>query len=105
MEDALKAGIDAFGGREREEVKAVQRAVRLDADLAREVLGTAARKAFLGYVTRSRNQRDRLEAAKELKKLVFFSNLVIAPLLEDIRVRGVPEMHAGSKPSFFEPNA
>lgn len=39
------------------------------------------------YIGRSRNKRDRLEAAKELKALVFFSNIVVAALLEDVQVR------------------
>ncbi len=41
-------------------------------------------QAFIG---RSRNKRDRLEAAKELKALVFFSNIVVAALLEDVQAR------------------
>ena len=36
---------------------------------------------------RSRNKRDRLEAAKELKALVFFSNIVVSALLEDVQAR------------------
>ena len=45
------------------------------------------RRAFLGFVTRSRNVRNRLDGAKELKKLVYFSNIVVSPLLEDLLVR------------------
>ena len=45
------------------------------------------RRAFLGFVTRSRNVRNRLDGAKELKKLVYFSNIVVSPLLEDLQVR------------------
>lgn len=40
------------------------------------------------YITTSRNQRNRVDAAKELKKLVFFSNICVAPVLEDLKVRG-----------------
>ena len=43
-------------------------------------------RAFLGFITRSRNVRNRLDGAKELKKLVYFSNIVVAPLLEDLQV-------------------
>ena len=31
--------------------------------------------------------RNRLDGAKELKKLVYFSNIVVSPLLEDLQVR------------------
>ena len=41
---------------------------------------------MLQYVNTTRNQRNRLDAAKELKKMVFFSNIVVAPLLEDLKV-------------------
>lgn len=57
---------------------------------AREVLDAAARKVFLQYISQSRNQRNRLDAAKELKKLVFFSNIVVAPLVEDLKARLSP---------------
>lgn len=43
--------------------------------------------AAQAYVGRSRNKRDRLEAAKELKALVFFSNIVVSALLEDVQAR------------------
>ena len=39
------------------------------------------------YITAARNQRDRVEGSKELRKLVFFSNICVAPLLEDLKAR------------------
>ena len=44
----------------------------------------------MGYITRSRMTRDRLAAAKELKKLVYFSNIVVAPMLDDLKVLPYP---------------
>ena len=38
------------------------------------------------YISKSRTQRNRLDSAKELKKLVFFSNVCVTPLLEDLKV-------------------
>ena len=89
VEDAINAGIDRFSFDDRDRVKTAQKELRISDSLAKEILDTVARKAFTGFVTRSRSQRDRLEAAKELKKLVFFSNIVVAPLLEDVQVRVV----------------
>lgn len=43
------------------------------------------RAIFLSYVKRARAQPNRLETAKELKKMVFFSNMVVRPLLEDVK--------------------
>ena len=47
----------------------------------------AACRAFLGFVSRARMNRNKLDGAKELKKMVFFSNIVVAPLLEDLKAR------------------
>lgn len=42
----MNAGIDRFGTDDREAVRRAQRDLRLEPALAREVLSTAARKAF-----------------------------------------------------------
>jgi hypothetical protein len=38
------------------------------------------------FITASRLKSNRLEAAKELKNMVFFSNIVLAPLVGDLKV-------------------
>ena len=86
VEDAVNAGIDRFSFDDRDNVKRSQKELRIPEDLAKEILDTVARKAFIQFISRSRSQRDRLEAAKELKRMVFFSNIVVAPLLEDTQV-------------------
>lgn len=55
-----------------------------------ELLDSTVRTAFMGFITRSRNKPNKLEAAKELKALVYFSNMVVTPLLEDINVSPPP---------------
>ena len=35
--------------------------------------------------------RNKLDGAKELKKMVFFSNIVVAPMLEDMQVMIDPQ--------------
>lgn len=86
IEDALNAGHERFSFEDRENVKKTLQDVRLDPELAKEMLSTTAKKAFMGFITRSRNKPNKLEAAKELKALVYFSNLVVTPLLEDMNV-------------------
>ncbi len=46
VEDAMNAGIERFGLNDREAVRRSMRDLRLEPALAREVLSTAARKAF-----------------------------------------------------------
>lgn len=86
VEDALNAGHERFSFDDRDNVKKVIQDVRLDTEIAKEILSNTARKAFMGFISRSRNKANKLEAAKELKALVYFSNLVVTPLLEDINV-------------------
>lgn len=86
VEDAINAGIDRFSFDDRDNVKRSKRELRIADSLAKEILDKVARKAFVQFVTRSRGQRDKLEAAKELKKMVFFSNIVVAALLDDVQV-------------------
>ena len=92
VEDALSAGVDRFDATDRLKVREAQRALRLDEVLARDALSVAARRAFLGFVTRARTKtagqgQAQHAGAKELKSLVFFSNMCVAPLLEDLKVR------------------
>ncbi|CAL8468289.1 g7829 [Coccomyxa elongata] len=85
VEDAMRAGIDRFGFAEREAVEKSQKDLRLDESIAAEILDSVSRRAFLAFVSRSRTKSNRLDAAKELKALVFFSNIVVSPLLEDLK--------------------
>ena len=87
VDDALNAGHERFSFDDRDSVKKTLQDVRLDPEIAKEVLSSTARKAFMGFISRSRNKANKLEAAKELKALVYFSNIVVTPLLEDINVR------------------
>lgn len=82
----MRAGIDRFGFAEREAVEKSQKDLRLDESIAAEILDSVSRRAFLAFVSRSRTKSNRLDAAKELKALVFFSNIVVSPLLEDLKV-------------------
>ena len=97
----MKAGIDRFGFAERENVERVKKDLRLDSALAKGILNDVAKKAFMAFVSRSRTKSNRLDAAKELKGLVFFSNIVVAPLLEDVDVSCSPStpLHPAPLPS------
>ncbi|KAL4434488.1 hypothetical protein ABPG75_000929 [Micractinium tetrahymenae] len=85
VNQALAAGIDGFGFEDRRAVQQAFKDLRMDRAAARAVLEDVARKYFLQFITQSRNTRNRLDAAKELKKLVFFSNICVAPLLDDLK--------------------
>eukprot|EP00891_Asterochloris_glomerata_P003309 jgi/Astpho2/3309/fgenesh1_pg.00054_%23_10_t len=101
LADALAAGIDNFTSNDRANVKRAKKDLRISDTLAKECLATQYLrnlwKIFLGFITRSRSQRDRLEGAKELKRLVFYSNIVVAPLLEDCNAEETEKRKAQEK--------
>lgn len=63
-------------------VRAVKDRLRVPDKLAVELLKEAARSTLMKFVTASRVHANKLDQAKELKKMVFFSNVVLAPLLD-----------------------
>jgi hypothetical protein len=60
-------------------------AVKLARDAAKEIIDDVARKYLLKYISTSRMQKDRISAAKEIKKMIFFSNLVLTPVVDDLK--------------------
>ena len=85
ISNAMAGGIDGFGYDDRVAVRKSFESLRLDRGIAKEVVDEVGRKYLLQFITQSRNTRDRINAAKELKKMVFFSNIVLAPLVEDLK--------------------
>ncbi|CAD7702465.1 unnamed protein product [Ostreobium quekettii] len=81
----------SFGSDNIEAVKQIIVDLRLSKEMAKDALDEAARKIFMDYITTSRLKQNRLDAAKELKKMVFFSNIVVAPLLQEIKGKSKTE--------------
>ena len=82
---ALAAGVDAFSPQDEAAVAEARRAVRLDPEVARSILSDQARKFFLASISKSRSARSREAQGQELRNMVIFSNVVVAPLLKDLR--------------------
>ena len=82
---AMAGGIERFNYDDRVAVKRAFESLRLDRAMAKEIVEEVGRKYLLQFVTASRVQRDRVNSSKELKKMVFFSNIVVAPLVEDLK--------------------
>jgi hypothetical protein len=83
IQEAFNMGIEHFCFDDRETVKKRKLDLRLENDMALEILDSESRKAFMKYVSMSRTKSNRLDAAKEIKKMVLFSNTVVSSLLED----------------------
>ena len=84
---AMSGGIDGFNYEDRQDVRKAFDDLRLERAIAKEIVAEVGRKYLLQFVTQSRNTRDRINAAKELKKMVYFSNIVVAPLVEDLKTQ------------------
>jgi hypothetical protein len=82
---ALSRGSEAFGFEDELAVKKAFENLRLDRAVAKEVLAEAGRKSLIAFVTASRNLRERSAAAKELRKMVVFSEVVLAPLVNALK--------------------
>jgi len=85
VSNALAAGVDRFSFDDREDIKRSLEAVKLSREAAKEIVDDVARKYLLKYISTSRSQKDRISAAKEVKKMAFFSNLVLAPVVDDLK--------------------
>ena len=85
VNQALNAGVEAFGYGNQDNAKKAFAAVRLDRSQAKTILTECARKTLMQYITKSRIQKNRVNSAKELKNMVLFSNIVVAPLVEDLK--------------------
>ena len=85
VSNALAAGVDRFSMDDRSSIKNAMEAVKLGRDAAKEILDDVARKYLLKYISTSRTQKDRISSAKEVKKMIFFSNLVLTPVVGDMK--------------------
>lgn len=85
VSNALAAGVDRFSFDDRQEIRKAMEDVKLSREAAKEIVDDVARKYLLKFISTSRSQKDRISSAKELKKMVFFSNLVLAPIVDDLK--------------------
>ncbi|KAG2482678.1 hypothetical protein HYH03_018413 [Edaphochlamys debaryana] len=83
------AGAKPLGAFEGERVDRALKELRLDSEVAVEVMSGVTRERFRSYVTQAQREggRDRKEFAASIKKLLQFNALMVTPLLE--RVKGV----------------
>lgn len=83
------AGAKPLGSFEAERVDKALKDLKLDSDVAVEVLSQVTRERLRGYITQAQREggRDRREFASIIKKMLQFNALMVTPLLE--KVKGV----------------
>ncbi|KAK1377400.1 Chloroplast inner envelope family protein [Heracleum sosnowskyi] len=85
VKDAIASGVDGYDVDVKEAVRKAAYGLCLTRDVAMSIASKAVYKIFISYIQRSRASGSRIEAAKELKKMIAFNNLVVTSLVEDIK--------------------
>lgn len=86
--EVLLAGAKPLPEMELDRVDKIVSDLKIESDVAMEVLGAASRDRFKAYVMQSQKDKgDRRESAGSLKKLIQFNALVVTPLVERISGR------------------
>ncbi|KAG0587880.1 hypothetical protein KC19_2G198400 [Ceratodon purpureus] len=99
VDDAISAGIDGYDADMKAAVRNGVTGLRLTQESAMEIAAKAVRRIFVTYVKRSRSAGSRVESARELKKMVMFSNIVVSELITDIKGdTPLPEKEEPKKP-------
>ncbi|XP_073112675.1 protein TIC110, chloroplastic [Elaeis guineensis] len=85
VKDAIASGVEGYDAEVRASVRKASQGLRLTKDAAMVIASKAVRKVFMNYIQRSRGAGNRIEAAKELKKMIAFNTLVVTELISDIK--------------------
>ncbi|KAK9273053.1 hypothetical protein L1049_017860 [Liquidambar formosana] len=85
VKDAIASGVDGYDADVKQSVRKAAHGLRLTREAAMSIASKAVRKIFMNYIKRSRAVGNRIEAAKELKKMIAFNTLVVTELVADIK--------------------
>ncbi|CAD6213041.1 unnamed protein product [Miscanthus lutarioriparius] len=98
------ASVDGYNADRREAVRKAAQSLNLKTEAAMAIFSKAVRKLFLSYIQRAKEAGNRIETAKELKKLISFNIVVVSELLADIKgeISPVAETEASSAASESE---
>ncbi|XP_062205364.1 protein TIC110, chloroplastic-like [Phragmites australis] len=79
------ASVDGYDADRREAVRKAAQSLNLKKEAAMAIFSKAVRKLFLSYIQRAKAAGNRIETAKELKKLISFNTVVVSELLAAIK--------------------
>ncbi|KAF6994892.1 hypothetical protein CFC21_011492 [Triticum aestivum] len=77
--------VDGYNADRREAVRKAAQSLNLKKEAAMTIFSKAVRKLFLNYIQKAKAAGNRIEQAKELKKLISFNTVVVSELLADIK--------------------
>ncbi|CAN6304736.1 unnamed protein product [Urochloa humidicola] len=79
------ASIDGYNADRREAVRKAAQSLNLKTEAVMAIFSKAVRKYFLSFIQRTKEDKNIVEIAKELKKLISFNTVVVSELLADIK--------------------
>ncbi|KAG8092076.1 hypothetical protein GUJ93_ZPchr0012g20283 [Zizania palustris] len=79
------SSVDGYDTNRRQAVKKAAQGLNLKKEAAMTIFSKVVRKLFLNYIQRAKAAGNRIEIAKELKKLISFNMVVVSELLADIK--------------------
>ncbi|KAJ6791978.1 protein TIC110, chloroplastic isoform X2 [Iris pallida] len=83
--NAIASGVEGYDADVRASVRKASQGLRLTKEAAMTIASKAVRRVFLNYVQRAKGAGGRVEAARELKKMIAFNTLVVTELVADIK--------------------
>jgi len=84
VRSALNVPTESFTPDLRDRCKNAKAAVRIDDETALKILGAEARKQFNGFIRTSKSIRNKTDSMKEIRKMVFYNQAVVTPLVQDV---------------------
>jgi hypothetical protein len=84
VQAAMSVGTEAFTPELRDRCKAAKNSVRLTDEMALEILKGEVVKAFMAYIRVARTKQNKIEQSKEIRKMVFFNQTVVSPMVSDV---------------------
>ncbi|KAF3454828.1 hypothetical protein FNV43_RR05276 [Rhamnella rubrinervis] len=85
VKDAIASGVDGYDVDVKNSVRKAAHGLRLTREAAMSIASKAVRRIFINYIKRARAAGNRMETAKELKKMIAFNTLVVTELVADIK--------------------
>ncbi|KAL5231400.1 hypothetical protein ABZP36_030176 [Zizania latifolia] len=79
------SSVDGYDTNRRQAVKKAAQGLNLKKEAVMTIFSKVVRRLFLNYIQRAKAAGNRIETAKELKKLISFNTVVVSELLADIK--------------------
>jgi len=84
VRSALSVPTEAFTPQLRDRCKTVKANVRINDETALKILDAEARKQLNAFIRTSKSIRNKTDAQKEIRKMVFYNQGVLTPLVNDV---------------------